>query len=91
MLAYTRMLYLPNAIEKMGSAMEVAIKKKIDNKKQPAKTSTSDAPMSSSSPSPPLAGDRITKKHIEALAASIRSFKRDQKPLEARKVLFIIK
>lgn len=85
MLAYTRMLYLPNAIEKMGSAMEVAIKKKIDNKK-PAKTSTSDAPTMSSSSPPPLSGDRITKKHIEALAASIRSFKRDQKPLEARKV-----
>jgi len=81
MLAYTRMLYLPNAIEKMGSAMEVAIQKKTT--KKPTKTSGSDT--APTPLTPPLAGDRITKKHIEALAASIRSFKRDQKPLEARK------
>ena len=37
MLAYTRMLYLPNAIEKMGSAMESAIEKKKVVKKPPPK------------------------------------------------------
>ena len=84
MLAYTRMLYLPNAIEKMGSAMETAIKKKIEPKK-PIKSTTETPP---SPPVTPIAGERITKKHIEALAASIRSLKRDQKPLEANKVNF---
>ena len=85
MLAYTRMLYLPNAIEKMGSAMETAIKKQIEPKK-PVK-STIETP-SPPPPVTPIAGERITKKHIEALAASIRSLKRDQKPLEANKVNF---
>ena len=87
MLAYTRMLYLPNAIEKMGSAMETAIKKKIEPKK-PSNKSTTETP--SPPPVTPIAGERITKKHIEALAASIRSLKRDQKPLEANKVKFFV-
>lgn len=78
MLAYTRMLYLPNAIDKMGSAMETAIKKKIEPKKTPKKTPDV-APASTES-------QKITKKHIEALASSIRAVKRDQKPLEANKV-----
>ena len=79
MLAYTRMLYLPNAIDKMGSAMETAIKKKIEPKKTSKKTVDV--------PQVPTESQKITKRHIEALASSIRAVKRDQKPLEANKVL----
>ena len=78
MLAYTRMLYLPNAIDKMGSAMETAIKKKIEPKKTPKKAAEV--------PQVAIESQKITKKHIEALASSIRAVKRDQKPLEANKV-----
>lgn len=85
MLAYTRMLYMPRAIDKMGAAMETAIEKKVAA--NPARVEPKKKSEDSLQYSDRMHLEPITKSDFEVFAASIRAAKRELKPASSTKVL----
>ena len=86
MLAYTRMLYMPRAIDKMGAAMESAIEKKVAA--NPVRTEPKKNPEDNLQHSDRIRLEDITKSDFEIFAASIRATKRELKPASSTKVCF---
>ena len=85
MLAYTRMLYMPRAIDKMGAAMETAIEKKVAA--NPARVEPKKKSEDNLQYSDRMHLEPITKSDFELFAASIRAAKRELKPASSTKVL----
>ena len=88
MLAYTRMLYMPRAIDKMGAAMETAIEKKVAA--NPARVEPKKKSEDNSQSSNVIHLEPITKSDFEIFASSIRAAKRELKPASSTKVFKII-
>ena len=78
MLAYTRMLYMPKAIDKMGKAMETAIEKKVQ---KPVKESEKKEELRAKAASE--SSMKITKDDLKILQEAIRAAKAKVKPLES--------
>lgn len=89
MLAYTRMLYMPRAIDKMGAAMETAIEKKVAA--NPARVEPKKKSEDNLQYSDRLYLEPITKSDFEIFAASIRAAKRELKPASSTKDYIIYK
>lgn len=83
MLAYTRMLYMPRAIDKMGAAMETAIEKKVAA--NPARVEPKKKSEDNSQSSNVIHLEPITKSDFEIFASSIRAAKRELKPASSTK------
>jgi len=89
MLAYTRMLYMPRAIDKMGAAMETAIEKKVAA--NPARVEPKKKSEDNLQNSDRMHLEPITKSDFEVFAASIRAAKRELKPASSTKDYIIYK
>lgn len=75
MLAYTRMLYMPKAIDKMGKAMETAIEKKVQKPPANEKKEVTDTSKDLST------FQEISKSDLLVLKEAVKAAKMKRKPL----------